>query len=86
MDKMDVLRAENFNLAAKQCIVSGGLRGDEYGHQYCNLQKQYQQLIKEVDRYLRTIDQWCGPNPDPNLPIVCGARDLQEALDTVQEP
>lgn len=33
------LRAENFALAAGQCIVKGGLCGDDHGNQYCSLER-----------------------------------------------
>lgn len=33
------LEAENFALAAGQCVVPGGLCGDEGGSQYCSLQQ-----------------------------------------------
>lgn len=33
------LEAENFTLAAGQCVVTGGLCGDEGGSQHCSLQR-----------------------------------------------
>jgi hypothetical protein len=46
-DEIERLRTVNFALAAGQCIVDGGLLGDEGGTQFCSLQrdaKRYQWL------------------------------------------
>jgi len=39
--EIEALKAENFSLAAHQCIVPGGLCGDEYGNQYCALERKH---------------------------------------------
>lgn len=52
-EEIDKLRAENFALAAGQCIVKDGLLGDEHGHQYCALQRAQQPQagkMHEADR------------------------------------
>lgn len=36
-ERIEQLEKECFALAAGQCIVDGGLMGDEYGNQYCAL-------------------------------------------------
>jgi hypothetical protein len=40
-------RAENFKLAANQCVVEGGLVGDEGGTPYCTLKKKLDSLTEE---------------------------------------
>jgi hypothetical protein len=42
------LEAENFQLAAGQCIVHGGLVGDEGGSPYCTLIKRAEQAEREL--------------------------------------
>lgn len=42
-------------------------------------------LAAETHRYLRTIDQWFGPDPDREMPPVCGAEDLQKMLTAYKE-
>ena len=41
---LDRLRAENFALAAGQCIVKDGLLGDEGGSPYCRIQRENEKL------------------------------------------
>ena len=36
-NEIERLMVENFTLAAGQCVVKDGLKGDEYGNQYCRL-------------------------------------------------
>lgn len=43
-DRIASLAGENFSLAAGQCIVPGGLCGDESGNQYCSLQARIDEL------------------------------------------
>lgn len=37
---LNAQNSDNFKLAAGQCIVDGGLLGDDYGHQYCAVQRE----------------------------------------------
>ena len=41
-DRIEELEAENFALAAQQCLFSdgSGLSGDEWGHQYCAMKRR----------------------------------------------
>jgi hypothetical protein len=41
--------ADNFSLAAGQCIVTnGGLMGDDHGHLYCDQQRQRDELLGKI--------------------------------------
>jgi hypothetical protein len=42
------LEAENFTLAAGQCIVDGGLIGDERGHFYCEMKRQRDEAAARI--------------------------------------
>lgn len=39
------LKAENFRLAAGQCVVENGLVGDEHGHFGCTLVREREQVV-----------------------------------------
>jgi hypothetical protein len=57
-DALTSLQAENFRLAAGQCVVENGLIGDEHGHFGCSLQARVEQLstalteIVEATKYV----------------------------------
>ena len=50
-EKLRKSQAENFALAAGQCIVDGGLCGDDYGNQYCKLQRAHDATVADAERY-----------------------------------
>jgi hypothetical protein len=39
-NRIEALEAENFRLAAGQCVVENGLIGDEHGHFGCSLEAE----------------------------------------------
>jgi hypothetical protein len=50
-ERIAELEAENFKLAAGQCIVDkDGLQGDDYGNVYCRQQRRVKELEAEVER------------------------------------
>ena len=53
-DRIEELEAENFALAAQQCLFSdgSGLSGDEWGHQYCAMKRR----AEAAEAKLATID------------------------------
>lgn len=53
------LKAENFALAAGQCIVPGGLRGDESGNQYCSLKANRSAQVADVMRLVDAYGEQC---------------------------
>ncbi len=53
MERAEKAEAENFKLAAGQCLVDGGLVGDDGGTPYCTLKAENKRL-KEMLKALRT--------------------------------
>lgn len=47
-DTIRRLQAENFDLAAGQCLVDSGLGHDEHGHQYCRLEREVDAMDAKV--------------------------------------
>jgi len=58
--RIAALEAENATLAAGQCVVDGGLLGDEHGHQYCAVQRRLQAAERRAEetksRFLYTAN------------------------------
>lgn len=62
------LEAENFALAAGQCIVHGGLCGDEGGSQYCSL--RHDADIEKASRSMFVARlEMCSRNGDTQLTV-----------------
>lgn len=66
--RIKALEAENFALAAGQCIVSGGLCGDEGGSQYCSL--RHDADIEKASRSMFVARlEMCSRNGDTQLTV-----------------
>lgn len=53
------LKAENFALSAGQCVVPGGLCGDEGGNQYCSLKADRSAQVADVMRLVDAYGEQC---------------------------
>jgi hypothetical protein len=52
--RLAAVEAENFKLAAGQCIVEGGLVGDDHGHSACTLEAERDKAVEHLTGLL-----WC---------------------------
>ena len=69
--------ADNFSLAAGQCIVTnGGLMGDDHGHLYCDMQRQRDELRGRV----RVMADIMNTALDVMKTVEGGGSDEDEAL------
>ena len=71
---IDYWQQQAFTMAAGQCIVkSGGLMGDDHGHQYCDMERQRDEWKRKAEesardaaryRFIRDDDNWQDDAPD----------------------
>lgn len=75
---IEQLEDECFTLAAGQCCVkSGGLMADDHGHQFCDMQRQRDELrgrlrvmaniMGDALSVMKTIDDGCDPDNESEL-------------------
>lgn len=80
-DTLDALEQECFTLAAGQCCVkSGGLVADDHGHQYCDMQRQRDELRGK----LRVMANIMGDALRVMKTIEEGESDDESALDSLR--
>jgi hypothetical protein len=72
-------QAENFSLAAGQCIVDGGLCGDDYGNQYCKVKAERDAAVAALD----TIQDWA--NTVATAHGVIGITTVRAAIDAARK-